>query len=84
MLVMPRKSNEAACHRGHLFRRALYKFKANHFLSDNFHGAVVIVTESVENPTATHVHRKTYIITARDHQVNYYDCYGKGGFLRTP
>ena len=33
--------------------------KANHFLTDNFHGAVVIVTESVKNPTATHVHRKT-------------------------
>ena len=64
MLVMPRKSNEAACHRGLLFRRALYKFKANHFLSDNFHGVVVIVTESVENPTATHVHRKTYIVNA--------------------
>ena len=30
--------------------------KANHFLSDNFHGVDVIVTESVKNPTATHVH----------------------------
>ena len=33
--------------------------KANHFVSDNFHGVVVIVTESVENPTATNVYRKT-------------------------
>ena len=38
--------------------------KANHVLSDNFHGVVAIVTESVENPTATHVHRKTYIVNA--------------------
>ena len=45
--------------------------KANHFLSDNSHGVVVIVTECEKSDSYT---------CTRDHQGNSYDCYGKGGF----